>query len=116
MAENVQGSPSSESSLPQTNTQTTAQTESNVLSEEQNARRQHLEAIVANFREGGKSRVETYSDILRELEREPELTEEEKEATFRIISAEINLTEARAYRHRTLSKSKGKAITPQSNR
>ena len=116
MAEIVHESPSSESSHQQTSSQTTAHTEPNVLTEEQNARRQRLESIVADFRGGGKSRVETYSDVLRELEDEPDLTQEEKDATFGVISAEIDSTEARERRLHTLSKSVDKANTPQSNR
>jgi len=91
-----QGSPSTESTIPQTSTQSTEQAKSSILTEEQNARRQCLETIVANFRGGKQSRVGTYSDILNELEQDPELTEEEKETAFGIISAEIGTTEARA--------------------
>ena len=109
-------SPSTESSIPHSDTQSTAQNVSNELTDEQNARRQRLEAFVAEFREGKKSRIEAYSDILRELDREPELTQEEKETTFGVFSAEIDSTEARARRRLTIAKSSAQAIATQSNR
>ncbi len=43
------------------------------------------------------------------------LTQEEKESTFRIVSAEIDLSEIRVHCHLTLSQSIDKANTPQSN-
>jgi hypothetical protein len=116
MAEDEQGSPSTENSHPQSSTQATVQTEPTILTEGQNDRRQRLETFVADFRGGKKTRVETYSDILGELEREPELTHEEKETTFNIISAELDSTENRARRHFSLSKSNDKAVSPQPNR
>jgi hypothetical protein len=115
MAEDEQGSPSTENSLSQSSTQATVQSEPTVLTEGQKARRQRLETFVADFRGGRKSRVKTYSDILGELEREPELTHEE-ESTFGIISAELDSTEIRARRHLTLSKTNDKAVSPQPNR
>ena len=68
------------------------------LAETHATRRQQLETFVQDFRDGKKSRVETLSAILRELEREPQLTTEEKESTFSLFSSEIDSTEARAHR------------------
>jgi hypothetical protein len=65
------------------------------LSDLQTARRQRLESFVRDFRDSKKSRVETFSAILDELEQEPSLTTEEKDTTFQVYSAEVNSTEAR---------------------
>jgi len=56
ITKNTDESPSTESSLPQSSTQSMAQTEPTVLSEELNARRLQFESMVAEFRGGKKSR------------------------------------------------------------
>ena len=62
------------------------------------ARRLHLESLISNYRDGRNTRIETVTAILNELRREPSLTAEEQETTFRLYSAEIEASEARSGR------------------
>ena len=82
-----------------------------------NARKRRMEARVDEFRKGNCSKYDAITAILRELESEPLLSEEEKDSTFGLYCAEINSTETRsgtANRLPTVSRSapepdKGKA-------
>ena len=46
-----------------------------------------LKSVVSEFRDRRKSRVETYAEMLRELNQGPELSQEEKDTTFELFSA-----------------------------
>ena len=85
------------------------------LTEAQGARRQQLESYVRDFRDGRKSRVETFSAILHELGRAPLLTAEEKDTTFQLFSAEVNSAEARTHRQLAIT-GPIETYTPESNR
>jgi hypothetical protein len=100
---------------PQTSTQTqaTIRSSSVTISDDQVARWRHLEECVSEFRDGRKSRAETYADMLRELSRGPELSQEEKDTTFELYSAEVESTEARARHHQALIGSRAKTNAPQ---
>jgi hypothetical protein len=55
-----------------------------------------LEAIVNSYRNGTCNRYAAFSALLRELESEPQLSEQEKDTTFGLYCAEVNSTEVRA--------------------
>jgi hypothetical protein len=55
-----------------------------------------LESTVDDFRSGRKRHIDAVTAILQELESEPLLSEQEKDATFRLYSLEINSIEARS--------------------
>ena len=63
-----------------------------------NARRRRLESIVDDFRSGTTSQYAAFSAILQELESEPKLSGQEKDATFGLYCAEVNAAEARGIR------------------
>jgi hypothetical protein len=105
-------------SSPQASTQTQATDQSNAvaISDDQIARRRRLEECVSEFRDGRKSRAETYAEMLRELNREPDLSQEEKDTTFELFSAEIESTGARIRHHQALDGPRDKAVAPQPSR
>ena len=94
-------------------TQATIQSDSVTISDEQAARRRRLEECVSEFRDGRRSRVETYAEMLRELDHGPELSQEEKDTTFGLFSAEIESAEARTHHHQALVGPRTKAVAPQ---
>ena len=66
-----------------------------IFDDEQAGRRIRLETLVSEYRDGRKSKSVTLEDIESELEREPQLADEEKETTLRLCREEIDATEAR---------------------
>jgi len=74
--------------------------------------RDGTESLVNDFRGGKKSRVESYAAILGELEHEPILTREEKDATFQLYSAEIDSAEARAHRQLAITGTRTETVAP----
>jgi len=64
----------------------------------QTARRLRLETLVSEFRDGKKSRGDTLTAIHGVLDRGPLLSEEEKEASLRLCTEEIDSAEERARR------------------
>ena len=69
---------------------------------EDDYRRGRLESIVDNFRSENNSRYEAFSAILQELNSDPQLSGQEKDATFGLYCAEINAVEARSSNPSTL--------------
>jgi len=105
-------------STPQTSSQTQASIQPIpiTISDDQAGRRRRLEECVSEFRDGRRTRAETYAELLRELDREPELSQEEKDTTFELYSAEIDSAEARTRRHQSLIDSRSKAVASQPTR
>jgi hypothetical protein len=54
------------------------------------ARQMRLESLVGEYRNGRKTKAVILESIQRELEREPQLTAEEKESTLQLCHKEIN--------------------------
>jgi hypothetical protein len=85
------------------------------LTDSQIGRRQRLESFIEDFREGKRTRSESFAAILGELNRGPELNSEEKETTFKLYSTEIDSAEARAHRQLALAGSRSETFAPKSN-
>ena len=93
--ENSQANPDSVSQTQQSNSQSAVPNVPSQISVANAARRLVLESFVNDYRHRRRTRAGTYSAILKELEKEPELTTEEKEITFQLYSAEVDSTETR---------------------
>jgi len=76
-------------------TQPTISDDSRANSDKSDARRRKLESFVSDFRDGKRSKLNTFSAILAELEKETELTTEEKETTYQLYCTEITSAESR---------------------
>ena len=62
---------------------------------EHTARRLKLESLVDDYRDGRKTKAVTLEAIERELEGDPQLTDEEKESVLRLYHEEIDSAESR---------------------
>jgi len=85
----------SNSTPQQSATQSTISNFPSGISEANIRRRMQLETFISDYRGRRQTRAKTYSAILGELENEPRLSSQEKETTFQLYSAEVDLAKTR---------------------